>query len=412
MAGGGTCHRARHEPRPHHPARHPDSADVRATRYLLPATLPRRDQNESPRGETILASSADAQLAATLLRPGQPLSPLVADLRPDAVLSVDLGATAAPDAAAVGDVLVPAIVRLSDRADIAVSPSVLATARRLAREPWASQLDEPRPGRDDEQPAVRFGDVIATDRVIVERRHAQARGLGIVVPGAAAIAQQVSPEAAFGLVLGIGDDSSIEKSDAWQAYTCAAASEFAVALAAALQPATDAPTLLLPQRELRPDTQLYRVHRARLGPLAAPMPIAFAATAAAALADTVIGWYGSPTTIPQSLVADLRVTRFTLRSPLRLADLTVPSAPRASFGLRSAWRLDQRQMAILLEAGLDGWVSPSRLSVDPRWDRIVLARPGLPLPEAQDQWSVGETLAALEPDDSVTQLLRSVVPQD
>ena len=213
-------------------------------------------------------------------------------------------------------------------------------------------------------------------------------------------------------MLGIGDDSSIEKSDAWQAYTCAAASEFAVALAAALQPATDAPTLLLPQRELRPDTQLYRVHRARLGPLAAPMPIAFAATAAAALADTVIGWYGSPTTIPQSLVADLRVTRFTLRSPLRLADLTVPSAPRASFGLRSAWRLDQRQMAILLEAGLDGWVSPSRLSVDPRWDRIVLARPGLPLPEAQDQWSVGETLAALEPDDSVTQLLRSVVPQD
>jgi hypothetical protein len=60
--------------------------------------------------ETILISSNGIRLAVALVQARRPLPRLVGDLRADAVLGVDLGATQASDAAAVGDVLVPAMV--------------------------------------------------------------------------------------------------------------------------------------------------------------------------------------------------------------------------------------------------------------------------------------------------------------
>src|SRR5580693_1615724 len=129
-------------------------------------------------GETIVVSSSGSRLVAALLDRGRPVSPLISDLHADAVLNVDLGATAAPDAAAVGDVLVPSIVkRPGAEPAINASASVLDAARELAHGPWAARLDVRRPGRDDERPAVRFGNVMAADRI---SESARAQGLGLV----------------------------------------------------------------------------------------------------------------------------------------------------------------------------------------------------------------------------------------
>ena len=203
---------------------------------------PTRPRCGSAAASPSLVSGSRPQVAAALLERGRPVSSLIADLHADAVLNVDLGATAAPDVAAVGDVLVPSVVRRPGAAPaITVSASVLATARELAHESWAARIVEPRPGRDDERPAVRFGDVLASDRVF-NRPLVRAQGLGLVYDDVEAFRTQLSPDVAFGLVLGISDDASIEKGDAWREYASAAAGEFAVALAAAVPRMGDAPS--------------------------------------------------------------------------------------------------------------------------------------------------------------------------
>jgi hypothetical protein len=377
-------------------------ADAVQQRYPDAATLRVRS------GESLLVSGSRPQVAAALLERGRPVSSLIADLHADAVLNVDLGATAAPDAAAVGDVLVPSVVRRPGAAPaITVSASVLATARELAHESWAVRIVEPRPGRADERPAVRFGDVLASDRVF-DRPLVRAQGLGLVYDNMEAFGTQLSPDVAFGLVLGISDDASIEKGDAWREYASAAAGAFAVALAAALPRMGDAPAVPFPQRELRAGTQLYRVHRGAVRPLrGARGPIVFSASAAAALADVILPWSGS-LPITQADVAGLRLSQFTLRSGLRVADLTVPST--RLIGIDQARRLDERGIEMVLAAGLDGWVSPSRLSADPAWDHIAVVRQDAVLPEIKEVRSVGDAIDALEPQDPVAQLLRAAVP--
>ena len=80
-------------------------------------------------------------------------------------------------------------------------------------------------------------------------------------------------------------------------------------------------------------------------------------------------------------------------------------------GIDPARRLDERVIEMVLERR-SRWMGVTLAAIRrPGMDNIAVARPDVVLPEINAVRPVAETLAALEPQDPVAQLLRAAVPR-
>jgi nucleoside phosphorylase len=227
---------------------------------------------------SVKLAKADLVLAVPQPQAAATEATLSAAFDASVVLGVGLCATLSSDTAAVGDVVVPAIMTaLTDmtavthrRTQRSVSGSVLQVARELAGNPWYLDIEEPRPARVDERPRVRFGDVAESETLTASVDSlTRARGLALVAMETSEIGTHLPSDIAFGLVLGVSDDASAEKSAGWRRYAVGSVSAFALRLAIRLgeaerpDPRSAGLATLLPRKDISAGTSLFRSHHGR-----------------------------------------------------------------------------------------------------------------------------------------------------